>query len=206
MSISHRDLFERARVFKFENDPSLLRFILETKKMENVDDIDSLDIDLFLTSFLRLAKKKWKDAGSHVHNMEKKYGGWLTQEADVPDFNPKPKKTTPQTSKDFRELSKSSKNRVTAELRASHEAPKLVHAAKTALKKEGKHDLAFVIDEAGSSPGRATKFRRLSEWPSLWTRPLERPSIFQPRLRLTTLSLSFFIPTRREMPTPATAS
>ena len=42
MSISNRDLFERARVFKFENDSSLLQFILETKKMDSVDDVDAL--------------------------------------------------------------------------------------------------------------------------------------------------------------------
>ena len=161
MSISNRDLFEMARVFKFENDPSLLSFILEKKKMDSVDDVDSLDVDLFLTNFLKLAKKKWKDAGSHVYHMDKKHGAWLSQEADVPDLNP-PKTKKPRKSKDFAELSKSSKNRVTSELRASNETSKLVHATKTALKNEGKNDLAFVINEADKSPGRALKFRRLS--------------------------------------------
>lgn len=165
MSISNRELFERARGSNFEKDPGLLRFILEKKKIEAADDVDSLGIDVFLEAFLKLAKKKWRDANSRSQIMEKKFGypgGWLSQSADVPDLNPKPKKSTPQNSKDFSELSKSSKNRVTAKLRASNVAPKLVHAAKTALRSEGQNDLAFVIEEAGKSPGRAAKIRRLS--------------------------------------------
>ena len=159
MSISNGDLFERARVFHFENDPSLLSYILEKKKIDGADDVDSLDVDVFLQNFLKLAKKKFKDSSSHLRVMEKKHGGWLSQEADIPDLNPRKK---PRKSKDFGGLSKSSKNRLTSELRASNETSKLMHATKTALRNEGKNDLAFVIDEAAKSPGRALKFRRLS--------------------------------------------
>ena len=168
MSITNRELFEKARALNFEKDGSLLAFILERKKIEIADDVESLDIDIFLQNFLKLAKKKWKEVGSLLH-LEKKFGylgGWLSKEAEIPDLNPK-KKTLrppppPPKSKEFFELSKLSKNRVTAKLRDSNETPKLVHATKTALKKEGKSDLAFIIDEAGKSPGRAAKIRRLS--------------------------------------------
>ena len=66
MSITNRELFEKARAVRFMVDPSLLQFVLERKKIKVQDDVDSLDMDLFLENFVRLAKKKWKDAGSHT--------------------------------------------------------------------------------------------------------------------------------------------
>ena len=35
------------------------------------DDIDALSFDIFLQDILKLAKKKWKEAGSHVGKMER---------------------------------------------------------------------------------------------------------------------------------------
>ena len=166
MSIKNRDLFEKARSARFEADASLLSFVLERKNLQVQDDVDSLSIDLFLKNFVKLARKKWGAAGAHVKSMEAKFGypgGWLDQEAKIPDLDAKktPQKTQRKT-KDFLELSKRSKNRETAELRASNETAKLVHAVKSSLKQDGESDLAFVISEASKSPTRATKFRRLS--------------------------------------------
>ena len=162
MSITNRELFDKARLFQFQNDPRLLTFVLECKSIQIEDDVDALDIDLFLGNFLKLAKKKWKEANSNIGNLERKFGylgGWLSQIADIPDLNPKPKT---RSSKPFFELSKHSKDRSTEELRDSNESSKLVHAAKSALKREGRNDMAFVIGEASKSPSRATKIRHLS--------------------------------------------
>ena len=122
MSITNRE--------RFMVDPSLLQFVLERKKIEVQDDVDSLDMDLFLENLVRLAKKKWKDAGSHTKSMESKFGysgGWLEQEAKIPEL--KPKKPKMRKTKDFSELSKRSKDRETAELRGSNDMAKLLHAA-----------------------------------------------------------------------------
>ena len=166
MEIKNRDLFEKARLARFEADASLLSFVLERKNLQVQDDVDSLSIDLFLKNFVKLAKKKWGEAGGHVKTLEAKFGypgGWLDQEAEVPDLNPKktPQKT-PRKTKDFLELSTRSKDEKTAELRASNETAKLVHAVKSSLKQDGDRDLAFVISESQKSPTRAAKFRRLS--------------------------------------------
>ena len=183
MSISNGDLFERARVLLFEKSPTLLSFILEKKKIDGVDDVDTLDIDIFLQNFLKLAKKKYKDSGSNIRNMEKNHGDWLSQEANIPNLNPLKK---PRKSKDFTKLSKSSKNRLTSELRASNETSKLMHATKTALKTDGKNDLAFVIDEAAKSPGRALKFRRLSGVAASLNEETSRSSLSRSNLSLPT--------------------
>ena len=76
----------------------------------------------------------------------------------TPTTTPSKKRKT----KEFSELSRSQKNRSTAELRAANDTEKLLHAAQVSLKTSGQSDLATVIDEANSSPSRAAKFRRLS--------------------------------------------
>lgn len=168
MSLTNRDLFDKARPLKFEMDPSLLNLILEKKKIQLQDDVDSVSLDLFLENFLRLAKKKWKDASSHVHRMETKFGDWLDQEASVPDLNPKttPQKSTPKSTprktKDFVDLCDRSKRRETADLRASNGCAKLLHAATSSLMTSGNPDAAHVLAEVQKSPERATKIRRLS--------------------------------------------
>ena len=169
MALTNRELFKKAREEKFKCSAALLSFVLGRKKMEAIDDVDTVAIEVFLQNYVKLCEKKWKEAGAHSRQMETKFGyagpptGWLNLEAAIPDLNPKkPQKPTPQKSKDFFELSKSSKYRTTAELRAANETSKIVHAAKTALRKDGKTDLAFVIEEAEKSPTRAAKIRRLS--------------------------------------------
>ena len=170
MALTNLELFTKAREEKIKYSASLLIFVLEQKKIEIVDDVDTIGIEASLQTYVKNCVKIWKAAGSHALHMEKKFGytgpptGWLNLEADIPDLNPKKSKkpTPPQKSKDFFELARSSKFRATAELRATNKTSKIVHAAKTALRKDGKNDLAFVIEEAEKSPTRAAKIRRLS--------------------------------------------
>ena len=170
MAITNRDLFEKARAADFKGDAGLPNFILGRKNIQVQDDVDSVSIDMFAMSFVKLAHFKWKSAGCRMRLMEQKFGylvptpGWLNLEAEIPDLGPlkKPASTNATPRKSFFELSKRSKDRGTAELRASHETSKLVHATKSSLKSDGNHDLAFVISEAEKSPTRATKLRRLS--------------------------------------------
>ena len=98
MSIKNQELFEKARSLKFELDASLLNLVLEKKNIQVQDDVDSLAIDLFLENFVRLAKKKWREAGSHTRSMNVKFGRWLDQEADIPNLNPQaPTKKMPNS-------------------------------------------------------------------------------------------------------------
>ena len=174
MAPTNRDLFQLARTHKFARHESLLR--LMRPEQDIGADAEDPALEVFLGNFLKAAERKWNSAGNHSLHMEKKHGSWLDQTAIIPapaittpKTTPKkkkmaeaamPKKPTPR--KDFSDLSKSQKDRSTAELRASHDSDKLLHAAKSVLKRDGKADVAAVIDDATTSPSRATKLRRLS--------------------------------------------
>ena len=167
MFIKNQELFEKARSLKFELDASLLNLVLEKKNIQVQDDVDSLAIDLFLENFVRLAKKKWREAGSHTRSMNVKFGRWLDQEADIPNLNPQAptKKTpnsTPRKTKDFCDLSDRSKRRETAQLRTENSSNKLMHAATSSLMASGNADAAHILSQVQESPGRAKKMRRLS--------------------------------------------
>ena len=83
MLVKNCNLFEKARSLKFEMAPSLLELILEKKNIQVQDDIDSIALDLFLENSIRLAKLKWKRAGSHIKQMDVKFGTWLDEEVDI---------------------------------------------------------------------------------------------------------------------------
>ena len=85
MLVKNCNLFEKARSLKFEMAPSLLELILEKKNIQVQDDIDSIALDLFLENSIRLAKLKWKRAGSHIKQMDVKFGTWSDEEVDIPD-------------------------------------------------------------------------------------------------------------------------
>ena len=162
MAITNSELFDKARESGFQALDSLRSFVLERKNVQQ-QDADTVELDLFLENFLRLAKKKWRESGAHKRVLERKFGyagGWLHEEAAIPKIDAK--KPTPRKVKPFDELSKRSKNRLTEELRTSNEASKLVHAASSSLRAAGRSDFAQVISEADKSPTRAKKFRRLS--------------------------------------------
>ena len=187
MAPTNKELFEVARRNKFVRNEALLQ-LLRTEDGD-ADEGEDAALEVFISNFLKSAKKKWVKAGSHALHMEKTFGGWLSQSADVtttptttpattPTTTPKkkektPKKPTPR--KEFSDLSQSQKNRATAELRATHESEKLLHAAKSALKRDGKADVAAVIEEATTSPSRATKYRRLSGIASSLEKPPRQP-------------------------------
>ena len=175
MSLTNRALFDKALSFKFDEDPSLSRFILDSKNVQNTaDDVEYPGLDIFIGNFLKLAKKKWREATGKKKMFERKFSSWLGEEADVPALLPTskstPMKTTPSTTptstprkkKPYAELSSRSQRRQVAELRTSNPTSKLVQAAKVALKSEGEHDFAAVIENAGMTPTRASKLRRLS--------------------------------------------
>ena len=103
MAINNRELFKKARALNFESNPSLVTFVLNKKGIEVIDDIDSLEIDLFLQNFLKLARKKWSESGRHCKVMERKFGGeggWLSQDSTIPNIllTSTPSKSTPKKS------------------------------------------------------------------------------------------------------------
>ena len=83
MLVKNCNLFEKARSLKFEMAPSLLELILEKKNIQVHDDIDSIALDLFLENSIRLAKLKWKRAGSHIKQMDVKFGTWSDKEVNI---------------------------------------------------------------------------------------------------------------------------
>eukprot|EP00096_Caligus_rogercresseyi_P010918 TRINITY_DN4121_c1_g1_i3.p1 TRINITY_DN4121_c1_g1~~TRINITY_DN4121_c1_g1_i3.p1 ORF type:complete len:464 (-),score=57.80 TRINITY_DN4121_c1_g1_i3:214-1605(-) len=163
----NRDLFDLTRTHSFEEHASLAALVRERIGSQGLEEVD---IDNFLTQFRKAAKKKWHSAGCHIRNMESKFGtpaGWLNQVVDFGGFIVTSKrKATPKKGvapkKEFGNLSRSQQNRSTANLRAENESSKLLHAAKTALRNDGKEDMAVVIEEASKSPTRPSKIRRLS--------------------------------------------
>ena len=66
MPITNRKLFELARAVKFQEDPSLLEFILERNNIRSQDNVDTLSIDLYIQGFLKLAIVKWRSVGCHI--------------------------------------------------------------------------------------------------------------------------------------------
>ena len=206
MAITNRILFEEALALKFEDGPSLRRCIqrrrnasvspeAEAEADAEAEDIEDPELDLYAGNFLKLAKKKWREANGRRHIFDRKFARWLDEEADAPapptakpTPSTTPKKTTPTTTprkkKPFSELSDRSKRRETAELRKENPTTKLLQAAKTALKNEGEYDFAFVMEKAGETPTRASKLRRLSgladAMETVPTTPLSLPTKISP--------------------------
>ena len=165
MSISNRALFNKAQEVKFEEDPSLLHFILDCKNVQYdaAEEGEFPALDLFLGNFVKLAKKKWREANGKKQIFERKFASWLDLEADIPAVSQKKTpSTTPRKKKEFDELSRRSQNRETQELRSTNATSKLVQAAKTALKNDGEYDFAVLMEKAAETPTRASKLRRLS--------------------------------------------
>ena len=92
VSLTNRELFKKVLAAKFhEQDPSTLTFILNIKKIEasSLDDIDLEVLNSFISNFTKNARRRWKEAGSRMKNLEQKHSSWLDQEVQVPDLNPK---------------------------------------------------------------------------------------------------------------------
>ncbi|KAL4707718.1 hypothetical protein ACJJTC_014899 [Scirpophaga incertulas] len=117
----------------------------------------------FTKTFSRLKfemKLKWQTANRTESVFLKKYHNWLQNTLEIPKTTILPERlNTGRPSKEFGELTESSKRRKTSHLRNEYKAETLLYAGQMTLREKGNVDSAYVIKDVMSSPTRGHKYR-----------------------------------------------
>ena len=153
---------KKAISLKFEMDiPKIQSWLLGMMGIDvtSLNSSEHSALSDYIVNQIKACRKKWT---AHNRTYSRLPANWLAEKLLVP-VGKKRKRSIGRQARDFNELGQRARDKATVALREGNSASKLLHATKIALRKEGKHHLVFLLNEAVKTPERALKLWRLSE-------------------------------------------